>query len=192
MNQYITAMVIKDYREKNNMTQQMLADILNVSSKTISKWETGNGFPDISILEDLSSALGVSIAELFSGNIQENKNTHSNMLLTGFYVCPICGNVITAIGDAVISCHGITLVKEEAIETNFSVENIEDELFVSIDNPMTKKNYISFICGVSLDGVEFKKLYPEQEASVRLRRRGTRKVYYYSNREGLFFSNVHR
>ena len=74
MNQYVTGSVIKKYREKKKMTQQELADILFVSSKTISKWETGNGFPDVSLLEDLAKALGISMMELFNGNVIENKN----------------------------------------------------------------------------------------------------------------------
>jgi len=190
MNQYITGHIIKKYREKQNITQQELADKLHVSSKAISKWETGNGFPDVSIVEELSLALGVSMAELFSGEVVENKNIHSNMLLTSFYVCPICGNVITSVGDAFISCHGISLIKEEAIEKEVNYEFIEDDIYLQLDSPMTKTDYISFVCGVSSDGIEFKKLYPEQDPSIRIKRRGVRKIYYYSKREGLFYFKV--
>lgn len=172
------------------MTQQMLADRLFVSSKTISKWETGAGFPNVSLLEDLAKSLGISMTELFSGNVIENKNKHSNMLLTGFYVCPICGNVITCVGDSFVSCHGITLPKEEPIEKDCNIEMVEDELHVKIDNPMTKNDYVSFVCGVSSDRIEFIKLYPEQDALAMLKRNGIRKVYYYTKREGLFFTNV--
>lgn len=46
MNNYVTGQMIKELREKNKMTQQELADIINVSDKTVSKWECGKGFPD--------------------------------------------------------------------------------------------------------------------------------------------------
>ena len=68
MNQYVTGAVIKELREKNNVTQLQLADKLGVSDKTISKWETGKGYPDITLLDPIANALSVSVAELISGN----------------------------------------------------------------------------------------------------------------------------
>jgi len=189
MNQFVTGQMIKNYREKKNMTQQALAEILNVSSKTISKWESCGGLPDISLIEPLAKALGVSLQELFSGKIIENKNINANMLLTNFYVCPICGNVITSIGDSCISCHGITLVKEQAQEAEIKTEIIDDEIYVTLDSPMTKQDYISFVCGVTPDSIEIKKLYPEQNPETSLKRRGLKKIYFFKNREGLFYSN---
>ena len=64
MNNYITGAVIKELREKNHLTQQQLAEKLCVSGKAISKWETGKGFPDISLIESLANVLQVSIPEL--------------------------------------------------------------------------------------------------------------------------------
>ena len=74
MNSYVTGPVIKALREKKNYTQKQLADRLAVSDKTISKWETGRGLPDLSLLEPLASALGVSVAELLSGEQITNQN----------------------------------------------------------------------------------------------------------------------
>ena len=51
MNQYVTRTIIKELRERNKMTQLQLADKLGVTDKTISKWETGKGYPDITLLE---------------------------------------------------------------------------------------------------------------------------------------------
>ena len=68
MNQYVTGAVIKRLREEKNMTQQKLADKLSVSAKTISKWETAKGYPDITLLESIANALSVSVTELISGN----------------------------------------------------------------------------------------------------------------------------
>ena len=53
MNQYVTGAIIKELREKNKMTQLQLAEKLGVSDKTISKWETGKGYPDITCLSGL-------------------------------------------------------------------------------------------------------------------------------------------
>lgn len=51
MNTYVTGAVIKTLREQKNCTQQQLADQLHLSAKTISKWETGKGLPDITLPE---------------------------------------------------------------------------------------------------------------------------------------------
>lgn len=50
MNNYITGKIIKELREKQQLTQLELANIIGVSDKTISKWETGKGLPDISLI----------------------------------------------------------------------------------------------------------------------------------------------
>ena len=120
MNQYVTGSVIKELREKNNLTQAELADRLCISDKTVSKWETAKGYPDISLLEPLAKNLGVSITELISGNTVNNINVSANMLRSNFYVCPVCGNVIHSMGQAVIHCHGIQLSPCQA-ETQASV-----------------------------------------------------------------------
>lgn len=51
MDQYITGAAIKGLRERNGMTQLQLAERLGVSDKTVSKWETGKGYPDITLME---------------------------------------------------------------------------------------------------------------------------------------------
>ncbi len=106
---YINGATIKKLREGKGLTQKELAEKLMVSDKTVSKWETGRGLPDISMLGDLTEALGISVAELLTDNVVINRNRSSNMLRSGFYICPICGNVIVSSGEAVHSCCGITL-----------------------------------------------------------------------------------
>ena len=54
-------------RKKKNYTQKQLADILNVSDRTISKWECGKGFPEVSLLQPLCNALEISVNELLAG-----------------------------------------------------------------------------------------------------------------------------
>ena len=118
MNQYVTGAVIKRLREEKNMTQQQLADKLSVSAKTISKWETAKGYPDITLLESIANALSVSVTELISGNTIVNSNVSANMLRSHFYVCPVCGNIVHSMGETVIQCHGLQLQQEEAEETD--------------------------------------------------------------------------
>ena len=90
MNQYVTGAVIKTLREKYQFTQAELAEKLNVSDKTVSKWETAKGYPDITLLEPIANVFGISITELISGNAVSNGNISANMLCSKFYVCPYC------------------------------------------------------------------------------------------------------
>lgn len=190
MNQYVTGEIIKKLREERRMTQAQLAELLNVSDKAVSKWETGRGYPDIALLEPLAGALGLSVTELLAGESVSNTNRSFNMTRIKFYVCPICGNVITASGEAVISCCGITLPAsepEEADEAHIvNVEKLEDEYYVTISHEMTKSHYISFIAGVKDDGFELKKLYPEGPAEARFKINRTRSLYFYCNKHGLY------
>ena len=107
MNQYVTGTVIKRLREQSSMTQLQLADKLSVSAKTISKWETGKGYPDITLLEPIADAFSVSVTELLSGDTVTNSNVSANMMRSHFYVCPVCGNIIHSMGEGVIQCHGL-------------------------------------------------------------------------------------
>ena len=117
------------------MTQLQLAEKIYVSDKAVSKWETGRGSPDVSLIEPLASALGVSVIELFSGENVVNKNRAFNMLRSGIYVCPVCGNVIQSSGEAVISCCGMTLPaleqEEPDSEHEINISVCEDEYYVS-------------------------------------------------------------
>ena len=190
MDKYVTGAVIRKLREKKKITQEELADMIHVSGKAVSKWETGQGFPDISLLEPLAKALDISVIELLSGEDIRNLNRSSNMAKGKFYVCPVCGNVITATGEAVVSCCGITLppLEAEAMDEEHEIrkEVVEDEYYVSVDHPMTKEHYISFLAAVSDFGVQLVKLYPEGNAEARFKIDRVRKIYAYCNRHGLF------
>ena len=190
MNQYVTGTVIKELREKKRMTQLQLAEKLGVSDKTVSKWETAKGYPDITLLEPIAEAFGISITELISGNTIHNANVSANMLRSKFYVCPVCGNVIHSMGEAAIQCHGILLTPMEAEAADerhmVLIEHVEDEYYVRINHSMTKDHYISFAAAVSSDDMQLVKLYPEGSAEARFKIRGVRRVFFYCNRDGLF------
>ena len=190
MNTYVTSATIKNLREKRNLTQAELAERIGVSSKTVSKWETAKGLPDVSLLQPLAQALGISVIELMNGEPIINQNTSANMLRSKFYVCPVCGNVIHSMGDAVISCCGITLPALEAEDADndhyITIEKVEDEHFITIPHPMTKQHFISFVAFVTSDRLQMVKFYPEGNAETRLQFRGRGTLYCYCNQHGLF------
>ena len=190
MNPYVTGAVIIKLREDSHMTQTELAGKLAVSDKAISRWETGRGYPDITLLEPLASALGISLIELLSGSTVSNTNRTANMRKSVFYVCPVCGNAICASGEAVVSCCGITLPPLEADEADedhrIRVERIENEWYVTAEHPMTKSHSLTFFAAVGPAGVQFVRLYPEGPAEAYFRISGVRTLYACCNRHGLF------
>lgn len=194
MNTYVTGATIKALRESRGLTQAGLAEKLGVSSKTVSKWETAKGLPDISLLQPLAQALGISVIELMNGRQITNRNVSANLLRGKFYVCPVCGNVIHSTGDALISCCGITLPPPEPEDADpahaVTVEKVEDEHFISIRHPMEKDHFISFIAYVTTDRIQTVKFYPEGNAETRLQLRGRGHLYYYCNRHGLFRKKI--
>ena len=194
MDTYVTGLTIKNLREKKGLTQTELADMLGVSSKAVSKWETARGLPDISLIEPLANTLSVSVMELMTGNTVINKNISSNILRSKFYVCPVCHNIIRTVGDAVISCHGITLPSLEADEADenhqITIEKVEDEHFITVHHDMTKEHYISFVAYLTSDRVQFVKFYPEGNAETRLNFRGSGFLYIYCNKHGLMKQKI--
>lgn len=189
MNMYITGSTIKAVREAKELTQAELATRIGVTDKAVSKWETGKGLPDVTLLEPLARALGTSVIELMSGQPVVNTNRAANLLRTRFYVCPVCGNIIHAVGNALLSCCGITLPPLEAEEYDADhapiVESMENEHFITIHHPMTKEHYISFVAFVTGDRVQTVKFYPEGNAETRLSLRGHGILYVYCNHHGL-------
>ena len=190
MNTYVTGTTIKQLREAKRLTQAELGEKIGVSSKTVSKWETAKGLPDISLLQPLSQALGVSVIELMNGEQITNRNRSSNLLRAKFYVCPVCGNVLWGFGNAMVSCCGVTLPALEAEEPDdahtLTVETVEDEHCLRLPHPMTKEHCISFAAYVTTDRIQLVEFYPEGNAQTRMQLRGHGILYWYCNRHGLF------
>lgn len=190
MNYSMIGKIMKEQRVKKNLTQTELAEMIGVSDKAISKWETGKGLPDISLIEPLAKALGISMIELMNGECIFNKNKSSNMLHSRFYVCSLCGNIIHTMGESLVSCCGFPLPPQEAELEDFhhqiNCEMIENEYFVTLNHSMTKEHYISFIAYLTSDRCELVKLYPEQNMEVRFLKRGRGILYVYCNQDGLF------
>ena len=116
------------------------------------------------------------------------------MMRTRFYICPVCGNIIHTVGEAVIHCHGVQLMPAEAEPADEShpihIEKVEDEYYIRIDHEMTKQHYITFTAAVSSDRIQLVKHYPEGNAETRFKINGVKYLYFYCNRDGLFRRKV--
>lgn len=187
---YISGEHLRILREGKEYTQKQLAEKIGVSEKTISKWETGRGLPDISLLSPLAAELNISVVELLNGENIVNTNRAANMKKSAFYVCPLCGNVIHAMGEGSYSCCGVLLpaLKDEKSddEHKIGIERIENQYYLHMEHPMEKEHYISFAAYVTTDTIQMIKFYPEQNIEARFQICGHGKLYIYCNRDGLF------
>lgn len=176
-----TGRLIAKLRKEKGLTQKNMADALGISNKTISKWETGLGCPDLSLWPDLSTILGAEISQLMEGEIVPNKPDNGNMLKVKFYVCPDCGNILFSSGSASVFCCGKKLeaLKPSDKTVKFEAELSDTEYYITLEHEMTKEHYISFAALVKSDRVYLLRLYPEQNPSFRLPAiRGARLVLY--------------
>ena len=82
MDKVKTGLLIKDARKKKNYTQSELGYMLGVTNKAISRWENGDSFPDIGMLEELSRLLDLKIQDLVTGEIQNEVKANDEMALT--------------------------------------------------------------------------------------------------------------
>ncbi|NCC16832.1 MAG: helix-turn-helix domain-containing protein [Clostridia bacterium] len=186
--------LIFDLRKEKGMTQRQLAGAMNISDKTISKWERGLGCPDITLLHELSDILEVNIEKILLGDLEPNNMDGGNMKKLKFYMCPNCGNVLTATGEAELSCCGrkmVALVPKPADDAHYlNVENIENDFYITFSHEMKKEHYLSFIAYVTYDKVLFVKLYPEQGGEVRIPRLHGGKLYFGCSEHGLWVNKV--
>lgn len=182
--------LICSLRREKGMTQRALADAMGISDRAVSKWERGMGFPDVSLLRELSEILGVNIAGLLAGELDEEKRNGGNMKNAVFYRCPVCGRVVAATDSVEASCCGRRLVAltpcAEDENHTVTVQPVEDELYLTINHDMTKQHYIAFVACVSYDRVLLVRLYPEQDVSVRLPHLSGGSIYYCCTEHGLF------
>lgn len=187
---YVTAKAIRALRERRGITQRALAEAIGVTDKAVSKWETGRGLPDVSLIEQLAGALSVSVAELLTGDVRGNANRAGNLLRSVVYVCPLCGNVVFSLGEGSYSCCGVSLFPCEPEAPDdahaIAVEAADGEWRVCLDHPMTKSHFISFIAYATSGGFHMVKLYPEQQASASFWAEGPGRILAYCNHHGLF------
>ena len=186
--------IIKTLRKDRGMTQLELALCLNVTDRAVSKWERGLGCPDISLLTRLSEIFSVDIGSIIDGDMEENDKRSGNMKKTKFYVCPICGNIITASENTNVSCCGRKLEgleEKKNLDEEIKIERVDGtELYISSSHPMTKDDYISFFSYVTSDSLLLKKLYPEWGVDIRFPWLGHGKIMWYSEKEGLKYKLI--
>lgn len=177
-------------RKERQLTQKEVADVLNVSDKTVSKWERGLGCPDVSLLHGLSQLFGVTVDNILMGTLDPNTMEGGNMKKIKFYVCSECHNMINSTGTVDVACCGRTLetlVPQEVTDQHeFSIEVIENDYFVTFGHEMKKDHYISFVAYVTFDRVLIIRLYPEQAAQVRFPKMPRGQLYFYCQKDGLF------
>jgi len=185
-----TGKLISQLRCEKGFTQKVVAEKLGICPKTVSKWETGRGFPDVSLISRLSEVFKVEISKLIEGEMPQTKKDAQNVKKTKFYVCKNCGNILTSIGNAEIVCCGRKLVPLEAKPSDdahkLSIQKIEDDYYITFPHPMTKEHYIAFVSYVRFDRVLTVKLYPEQGGELRFPQMRGGKMYYYCSTHGLF------
>lgn len=184
--------LILDLRKEKELTQKQLANIMNISDKTISKWERGLGCPDVSLLHELSEIFSINIEKILLGNLDSNCIDGGNMKKIRFYVCPNCGNIITSTGETELSCCGRKLTaliaKTSDKEHSLQVQNIENDYYITFSHEMSKTHYLNFVAYVTYDRILLIRLYPEQGGEVRFPKLNGGKLYFCCNKHGLWIN----
>ena len=183
--------LISKLRKERNMTQKDVAECLCVSPQAVSKWERGIGCPDVSFLPALSELFGVAMERLLAGDLNPAVTDGGNMKRIKFYVCPDCGNILTATGGGELHCCGRKLeaLKAKPVDGEHmaAVQAIEEDWYVTFSHPMEKEHYFRFAAYVTMDRVLLVRLYPEQGGEFRIPQiRGGGKLYLCCSRDGLF------
>ncbi len=194
MDQVKTGELIRRLRTEQGLTQKELAGRINVSDKAVSKWERGNGCPDVSLLSALAAVFGTDIEVLLSGEIDKNEKEKGDMKKIRFYVCPKCGNIITASSEAAVSCCGTKLTALEAKEAQddekLKVEDIGGEWFISSEHEMTKQHYISFVAFLSDSNVMMFRQYPEWNLQITMPLYRYGRLVWYCTNHGLMYMDL--
>lgn len=185
--------LISGLRKEKGLTQKQLADTMNISDRTISKWERGLGCPDISLLQELSKALCVNIEKILSGDLEPKDADGGNMKRMKFYICPTCGNILTSTGEAELSCCGRKLTalipKPAEGPHRLTVETVEEDYYITFTHEMVKAHYLSFVACVDSDRIILVKLYPEQSGEVRFPKLYGGRIYFGCNQHGLWVND---
>lgn len=186
-------LLIASLRKEKSLTQREIAERMNISDRTVSKWERGLGCPDVSLLRELSEILEVNIERILLGELSPNSIDGGNMKKIKFYFCPNCGNILTSGSDAEVSCCGRKLAamvpKPAAGKHSLTVETIEDDFYITFPHEMTKEHYLNFVAYVAGDRILLVHLYPEQASEVRFPKLYGGKLYFGCNKHGLYYSD---
>ena len=186
--------LIRKLRKEHGLTQLQLAEKLHISDKTVSKWERGMGCPEVSLIAELSKVFEVDLQGLLSGELRRNSILSGNLKRMKFYVCPDCGNLVTAFTNTSVFCCGRKqkeMIPVKASEPErLNVEIIDNEYFITADHEMTKEHYISFVALITSDAVMLKKQYPQWDLQARIPFFAHGRLLWYCTRHGLFYQEI--
>jgi len=186
--------LIRRFRIEHGLTQKQLAERINVSDKAVSKWECGNGCPDLSLLTALSEVFETDIQVLLLGEIEKKEMEKGNMKKLRFYVCKDCGNIITSTSEAAVTCCGNKLMPLEARaaeeDEQLRAEDIGGEWYITSGHEMTKEHYISFAAYVNDSSVMMFKQYPEWSVNITLPMYRTGRLVWYCSKCGLLHQKL--
>lgn len=188
-----TGSLIRKLRTEAKLTQRQLAEAVGVTDKAVSKWETGRGAPDITVVGALARALGVGAECLLTGKMETEPSRGGNMKKTKYYHCPSCGQIAAATGNAEVFCCGrrleaLTAQKADG-EHVLNMEPVEDEWFLTTGHPMAREHYITFIAFATGDRIALIRQYPEWDLQQRIPRRHGLLLWHCSE-HGLFYRNI--
>lgn len=183
--------LLRALRRERDMTQAQVAAEVGVSPQAVSKWERGQGCPDVELLPALARMFGVSLAGLLAGDLAPDAMEVGNMKRVKFYVCPDCGNLLTASGGGELHCCGRRLEPLAARPADpahaVTVQEVEEDWYITFSYPMEKGHFIRFAACAAMDRLMLVRLYPEQGGEFRMPQlRGARKLYLCCSRDGLF------
>ncbi|MBQ4487228.1 MAG: helix-turn-helix domain-containing protein [Oscillospiraceae bacterium] len=194
MDQIKTGELIRQLRTKMGLTQKQLAERLCVSDKAVSKWECGNGCPDVSLLADLADVFGTDIRVLLAGGMDKNESENGNMKKVRFFVCGDCGNIITATSDAAVTCCGSRLDPLEpgkaAEDEMLRVECMDGEWYITSEHPMTKEHYITFAAYQNDRSLMIFRQYPEWNVEFTLPVYRSGRLVWYCAKCGLLYQEI--
>ncbi len=194
MNNSNTGNLIRKLRLDAKLTQKQLAELISVSNKTVSKWETGKGIPDIIILSKLSDVLQTDMQFLLNGQINKNESVNGNMKKMIFYVCPECGNIVTSTSETGITCCGKKLspleMKKASSEEMLSAEYESGEWYVTTDHPMTKDHFISFVAYINDSTAAVFRQYPEWQINLHFSFPPSGRLVWYCSKCGLLYQEL--
>lgn len=183
--------LILKLRKERGWTQKCLADKMNISDRTVSKWERGIGLPDVGLLKNLSDIFGIDLGKMLDGDLNERETDGGNMKKVKFYFCPGLrqfSNRPQAAAD--VTCCGRKLEPMRENETDekhlAEVKTIDGEYYISFEHKMEKEHYINYVLCTGYDRVLVVRLYPEQGGEVRVPRISGAKIYLACSRDGLF------
>ena len=116
------------------------------------------------------------------------------MKKSNYFVCDLCNNIVLATGDMSISCCGRKLDRLEAkkatAENQLLITEIDNEWFISSEQPMPKNHYISFIAFATGDQVRIMKQYPEWNLQTRIPKVKHGKLLWYDTQFGLSYQLI--